>query len=953
MLKNIVKVVLCAFLAATCGMASAQQGQQNPMDQPLPLMANPMTGQSYVKSGVLPNGLSYYILHNAEPKGRANFYIAQKVGSTLENPQQLGLAHFLEHMAFNGTENYPGHKMLDYLQSKSLRFGADINAYTGFDETVYNIDNVPTADAALMDSVLLVLRDWSCAITLDGKEIDEERKVIQEEWRMRNDSRTRFFTAVLPFIYQEYQYQQMPIGSMDIVMNFPYKDLRDYYHKWYRPDQQGIIIVGDFDAEAMEKKVVDLFTPIKMPENAAPRVYPNVSDNKEPIYFEYEDAEAPMTSVSIAFKQDATPFEERNTIGYWMNDVTETLVTTMIDQRLQEFSQKPECEYSNAGVYFGDYYVSKTKYAFNIDVEPKDNDIAKATSQAMEIVARACQTGFTDSELQRAKDELMSRFEARNNERNTTSNSVKARQLIRHFIDNQVLAGPEIDLQLFQMISSQLTTQVLNPMVKGLLTDTNQVIVVFMPKKEGLTMPGRKPMIAAVENAINKKYEAYKDEVITEPLIAKLPTPGKVTATKNNAALGTTEFTLSNGAKVILKTTDFKSDEIRFRCVANGGIQTVNPKDKKAVDNLSMLNTAVESSKLGNFNNTMMSKFLSGKQVAVTYNFGLLNTGLRGSSVKKDAKTMMELIYSYFTQLNPDPEQYAIDLKKTVVDMERSQNDPMKSFSDSLVNAMYGNDPRMTANTVAKVQSADYAQMLNMAKNTMANAADYTFVFVGNIDQQTLQPLLEQYIATLPSKGKASKAAKIYPVSFYTGNTTVSFDKAMATPGTTYYSFTSGPVAVDAVSDIDIELAGAVLNNMFTEIIREKEGAAYSPGAAGRLDENNKRWELISVIQTNREQQDKAFKLANEELDKILAGDITPDQFNKVKTAAINQYDIQLRNNNFWLTTILQSLRGIDTYTGHKEALQNLTLQDLQKWLKGLNHKNTVTVIMTGVPEKK
>ncbi len=944
MLKNIFRLVLGVLMLVAPGSLLAQEA--NPMLQPMPLMPG-------VRTGVLPNGLTYYILHNEEPKGRANFYIAQKVGSTLENPQQLGLAHFLEHMAFNGTQNYPGKNMLNYLQSKSLRFGADINAYTGFDETVYNIDNVQTADQNLMDSVLLVLRDWSCAITLDSEEIDAERKVIQEEWRMRNDASTRFYTQLLPNVYQEYQYHQMPIGSMDIVMNFPYDDLRSYYKKWYRPDQQGIIIVGDFDAEAMETKVKNLFSDIKMPADAAPRLYPSVSDNKEPIYFQYADKEAPHNIVFIAFKKDETPREQRNTMAYWVNDLAEDLITTMIDNRLDEFSQKPECEYTSAGVYYGDFWVSSTKDAFNIQIQPKGSNTAAATQQAMEIIARACKTGFTESEYERAKNELQSVYERRYNERNKTQNRTLGQKLIRHFIDNTTLGGPEIDMQLFNAVSAQIPVAMLNKEVTELLTPENQCVVVFMPEKEGYTLPGKEAMLSVIEGAMGKEYEAYKDEVITEPLIAKLPKPGTVKKVYDNKTFGTKEFTLSNGVKVILKTTDFADDEIQFSCLASGGYELFNPADKQACMNMGMMNVAIESSKQGNFTNTMMTRYLSGKMVGVSFTLRGKTQGLMGASVKKDFPTMMELIYSYFTQINPDEEQYATDLKKECIKLEQAQNDVNTAWRDSLTYAMYSNDARFAPSTVAGLKGANYTQMVNKCKEMLSNAADYTFIFVGNVDEATLRPLMEQYIATLPSKKKASKPAQTWPIKFYTGNRTIAFDQPMNTPGTFYYGMVSGPAKADAINAINSDIAGDILSNLFTEIIREKEGAAYSPGAFGQLLDSYGRWQITSVIQTNREQQQRAFELAQQELDKILKGEVSEEQFQKVKGAAINQYDIQLRKNSFWMSTLRDNVLGIDTYNGHREELQNLTLDAFKKWLKSLKTQNSLTVIRTGIPEKK
>ena len=326
------------------------------------LAQTPLPLNPEVRHGQLPNGLNYYILHNEEPKERVNFYIAQKVGSTLETPQQLGLAHFLEHMAFNGTKNFPGKNMLNYLQSKGIRFGADINAYTAFDETVYNINNVPSTDKALCDSVLLVLHDWSGSILLEEDEINAERGVIEEEWRSRNSANSRMFEAILPIVFKEYQYQQTPIGKMEIVRNFKPEELRAYYKKWYRPDLQGIVIVGDIDAEEMEKKVIALFSEIPVPENAAERTYPEVSDNEQPIYAYFKDKELQFPSVQVMFKSEKLPWEFRNTVeGFMQTQILQKVICNMINTRLSDYAQKPECKYVYAGVSFGDYLVAKTK----------------------------------------------------------------------------------------------------------------------------------------------------------------------------------------------------------------------------------------------------------------------------------------------------------------------------------------------------------------------------------------------------------------------------------------------------------------------------------------------------------------------------------------------------------------------------------------------------------------
>ena len=430
-----------------------------------------------VRHGVLPNGLTYYILHNEQPRNRANYYIAQKVGSALETPEQYGLAHFLEHMAFNGTKHYPGDSMLRYLESKGIRFGADVNAYTDYEETVYNIDNVPTDNTVLMDSVLLALRDWSCDLLLEDAEIDAERKVIQEEWRMRNDPSFRFRSAMAPKIFSEPQYQLTPIGTMDVVMNFPYKTLRDYYHKWYRPDQQGIIVVGDFNADDIEKKVVEMFSDIPMPENAAPREYVRVSDNDKPLFFAFEDPELKNARVDFQIKYDKIPLEYQNTDVAFVNSMMQSITADMINTRLYEHTLDADCKYANAGVYFADMYPSKTKGIFNVAVIAKDDELG-GFEDAFQIVVRACRTGFTQSELDRAIDNLRSSYDKRFNERNNTNTSVLAKELINAFKDNLPAMGIEAERDFFNNFVTQIPLSAYNQALSKIISPNNQVILI-------------------------------------------------------------------------------------------------------------------------------------------------------------------------------------------------------------------------------------------------------------------------------------------------------------------------------------------------------------------------------------------------------------------------------------------------------------------------------------------
>lgn len=936
MMKKLLGVTLTLLTLIGCGVANAQ----NPME-PLPI--NPK-----VKTGVLPNGLTYYVLHNEEPKGKANFYIAQKVGSTLENQDQLGLAHFLEHMAFNGTKNYPGKKMLEYLQSKGIRFGADINAYTGFDETVYNIDNIPTSDDALVDSVLLVLRDWSCDILLEDTEIDNERKVIQEEWRAREGASMRYFRGLLPAVYQESQYHQLPIGSMDVVMNFPYQAIKDYYHKWYRPDQQGIVVVGDFDADAMEAKIVKLFSSIVMPEDAAPRVYAEVADNDEPIYFAYQDKEAPTINVTVSFKEDKAPREMRNTLAVMMSDNLKTLITMMLNERLHEYGQKADCPYVSARVGFGNFLISSTKDAFDIDITAKTDAVA-ATKAAMEIVAQAMKTGFTDSEYTRAKDELLANYEKMYNERDKTRTSVLAREIIRHFVDNEAMPGIEKEYEMLQALTSMVDIATINQVCGTILTPGNQVITLFQPEKDGSVLPTREAMLEAVEGSINKTYEAYVDDVITEPLVAKLPKVGKIKKKTENATLGTTEYILSNNVKVIVKSTDFAADQILMTAIKKGGKETFAPAQ---ASNCICFEDAISASNVGSFDRMKLNKYLAGKQLKLNFSNGNQYYEWNGETTVKDLNTFMELLYANFTLLKPNKEQYDTDMAKAIAQIKMYANMPQIAMQDSVYATWYNHDPRVVGiPSVEAIESADYDAMYSKAKSVLSNAADYTFIFTGNIDAATFEKSICQYIATLPAGGKSVKAP-VYPIKWTEGEVNNVFKTKMATPSTTIYYIISQEAPYDVNTEVRVRMAGQILGNIYTNTIREEVGGAYSPHAQGDLNPSVGEWFMLAVIQTNAEQQQLVLDMAKKYMNEMLANGVSEEDFSKVKGAMMNQYDINLRKNNSWDSWLTSYVIGRDKITGQKAAIENLTLEEFNAWLKGLyNGKNALLIMQEGVAE--
>ncbi len=920
--------------------ASTVAQAQMPQMTPLPLKEG-------VKSGVLSNGLHYYVLHNEEPKNRANFYIAQKVGSTLETPEQLGLAHFLEHMAFNGTKTYPGKNLLNYLQSKGIRFGADINAYTGFDETVYNIDNVPCNDVALMDSVLLALRDWSCNILLEESEIEAERGVIHEEWRTRNDANTRMFTTILPQLFEEYQYHQMPIGSMDVVMNFKPQAIRDYYHKWYRPDQQGIIIVGDFNADEMEQKVKELFSAIPMPENAAPRVYQPVSDNQEPIYATFEDPELAQSQLLIGFKYELLPFEMRNTMeAYLGNDIMKVVMAKLINNRLEEYTQNPDCKYAYAQVAFGNYYVSSTKGVFNVVILPK-GDFQGAMEDAMSIVTRACKTGFTTSELERVDSEILSNYEKLYNERDKTGSSDLANDLIRYFIDNKPNPGIEVKYELIKSQLPQLPVDFVNAMAAQLLTPYNQVIVVAQPQVDGKPLPEKTTMVNALNGVLNAQYEAYVDEVITDPLIENLPKPGKVVSQSENKELGTTIINLSNGVKVVVKPTDFENDNIHMTFFKEGG------KSSYAVSeaaNVLLMEDAYDYSNLGNFDVVKLKKYLAGKKVNLGLTTGISTTAFEGSSTVKDFPTLLELLTASFVELNPNKNQYEVMIANVLPIFESRENDPMIVFRRNLNNAQWNNNPVMASPDPAIIKAADYDKMFAMVKNLTKNAANFTMILTGNVNVDQLIPLLNQYVASLPSTGKKDKVEILNPIALAQGFVSKTVDLTMQTPAVIVFENYNGVnIPFDMKNDVMTNLVADVLDNNFTTTLREEEGGTYGASVYSQILPASKQWDLVYNFQTNAEMAPRLIERANKETLELLAKGTDTEEFKKVVEAARAQLENQLRTNDFWQSQLLYMERGYDLLTGREEFIRSLTVDDFNQYVKTMKPgDNRIQVILNG-----
>lgn len=937
---------VAALLLVTGAAATLAQEMQMP---PIPV-------DKAVRTGKLDNGLTYYIRQNSYPEHRVNFYIAQRVGSIQENDDQRGLAHFLEHMAFNGSDNFKDNNLIEYLRSIGVEFGSDLNAYTAVDQTVYRICNVPSARTASLDSCLLVLKDWSNGLTLDPKEIDKERGVIHDEWRLRTSAMTRMLDRNLEKLYPGSKYGlRMPIGKMEIVDNFKPEALRAYYQKWYRPDNQAIIVVGDVDVERTEAKIKELFGGIKLDPNAAKVVDEPVPDNNEAIVLVDKDKEQQFDLVQLYFKHDAVPAAGKTTLDYMIQQYATWLATTMLNTRLTEKAQEPDCPFVQAYAYDGEYIYSNTKDAFTGVVVPKEGKTVNALAALTREIMRAVKFGFTATEYERAKADYMSELEKTYTNREKRENSVYGNIYTKNYIENEPMPSIEDEYQIMQQLTPMLPVELVNELMGELVSqsDTNLVVFATFNEKEGAAYPTAAELKKAVDDVQAEQLTAYVDNVKNEPLITNLPAKGKIVSEKENKTLGYKELTLSNGARVLMKKTDFKDDEIKLYATSKGGKSLYGKED---IANLKLFDTVIGSSGLGGFSSTELQKALAGKQANADLIIQNTHETVSGTSTPKDVETMFQMVYLYFTNITKDEKSYASVMTMLETALKNKSLSPERAVSDTLQNTLNAHNPYFKSLEVSDLKEADYDRILQIAKERTANAADFTFTIVGNYDETTIRPLIEQYIASLPADGKKETAKQIR--TFAKGNVENNFTRKMETPKATAYMYWyNNDVPYSLENDILADAAAQVLAMVYLKEIREDASAAYSTGAYGTS--------VISYVPPftfifgycpmNPEKSELAVRLMNEGMAK-LAESVDAEKLAKVKELMLKRADENAKKNDHWISVIQANDEyGIDIETNYKSIVNGLTPEKIAKFVKDviLGGGNSVKVVMTPEAETK
>ena len=900
---------------------TAVKAQQMP---PIPL-------DPAVKVGKLENGLTYYIRHNEWPEKRCDFYIAQRVGSMQEEDDQRGLAHFLEHMCFNGTTHFPGDALKQYLERIGVKFGENLNAYTAFDETVYNINNVNVETAGAIDSCLLILHDWSHDLLLEDKEIDKERGVIEEEWRVRRSAQMRLIEKALPIICKDSKYaNRMPIGTMEVVKNFPYETLRSYYRKWYRPDLQALVIVGDVDPDAVEKKLQEMFADIApAPADAAVREDYPVPDNKEPLVFIGQDKEFPGMEASIMFKDDPLPREMRGTYAYLIADFVQDAISGMLNERLNEITRQADAPFSGAGVGFSDYVVTKTKEALSLDVSMKENRYSEGIKAAYRELLRATRNGFTGSEYQRFKDEYLSQIDAAYEARDKRTNTSFVNAYVRHFLDNDPAPGIEWMHQTMHQVVPMIPLETINQAI-GALAPDNRAILVFMPEKEGLTIPTEQEVLSALAEVDAEEIAAFTEEVNTDPLVPELKSKVKVKKITDDI-YGAKLITLSNGMKIHVLQTDYSPNKINFRATSWGGNSLYSDEEFINTSNVGL----VRQGGLGSFSAVDLNKKLAGIQAGASASVGTRTEGIDGNCVKKDLETMLQLTYLCFTSPRRDDDAFTSQIERTRNALKNQELNPQTTLADSVVSVFYDNNVRAKRMKEADLDRINYDRLLEIYRERFANAADFEFYLVGDVNADSVAPLLAKYLGALPAKGK-KESCKVIDQRLHKGERECYFTKEQDTPNSLNVFLYHAPMKETLRNDILVDMLQQAMTMLYTETVREDNGGAYGvPVNAGLSDYPEEIATAQVILPTAPEKREAMAAIVYDGIKKMMEEGPSEENLSKIKEYMLRSHQEDLKDNGYWMNRLVSLTRyDQDFVTGYEECVQSVTIEDIKQVAK-------------------
>jgi zinc protease len=951
-MKRKILISLCLMCLFSAGYG--QQADKKPAGSETVPKIEKLIIDPKVRYGRLDNGMTYYIRHNRLPKERAEFYIVHNVGSMQEEEHQRGLAHFLEHMAFNGSRRFPSKTGIqDYTESIGMRMGENLNAYTGFDQTVYMLMNVPVTREGIIDSCLLILHDWSGFLLLADESVEKERGVIREEWRSRSSAQLRLWEQQLPKLFPNNRYgNRLPIGLIDVINGFKGNELRDYYNKWYRPDLQAIIIVGDIDIDRTEAKIKTMYADIPKPESETPVVETPVPDNPKPLISIARDREMTDMELGILYKHDILPEILRGTMADFLTNYSQAVVHQVMSERFSDILQKPNPPFISAYATDGNYLVAKTKGAWSSVATVKPDGISRGMNALVLETEKIRKFGITKAEYDRARTNILKQYESLYNERENQQNSSYAGEYIRHFTDGEYIPGIEAEYEIVKQFVPNLPVDGINHYIKNLFSSDsrgkNVVISLAGPDLPEIRYPSEDELLVMYYKAIEQNVTAGKEEFIRKELVGTLPQPGKIIEEKEDPKFGATLFTLSNGVRAVVKKTDCKKDEIMMTAKSPGGMSLF--KDKKDTWNLKIINQAIETGGLGDLNASDLSKALAGKQLSLKMSLGDEAENINGVVSPSDLKTFFELIYLGFTGVRVDDDAYSSFAERARSQLANFALNPQIVFSDSISSALYGNNPRNNRIKSADFDKIDYHRMIDMYKERYGDASDFLFIFTGNIDKDTIRPFLKQYLATLPALNRIEKADESAVTPFRKGKIKCHFTRKMETPKTSASLVYSGNMPYNLKNAIVTQLLNRILEMLYNEKVREEESASYGVMSEAALYQFPRgRTSIQIVFDTDPEKKDKILNIVKTELQRIATEGPSEENLTKSRDNIIKSRAEAIQHNPYWLNLLdMYYYRNFDSHTDYESTLQAITVSDIRAFTKAfLDQGNELEVVMS------
>ncbi len=937
MMKKLYLLTALVFFAAIFS-ARADVIPDNP-DAKLPV-------DPKIKIGKLDNGLVYYIRQNNKPENRAELQIVIKAGSILEDDNQAGLAHFIEHMCFNGTKNFPKNELIEFLETTGMRFGADVNANTGFDRTYYLL-TIPMDKPDMLGNGFQVLEDWLHNVSFDPEELEKERGVILEEWRVYRGAQMRILRKHLPKMLHGSRYaDRLPIGDTAVILNAPRERFTTFYNNWYRPNLSAVIAVGDFEPSEIEAKIKEHFGSVENPEKAPERTEYNVPDHKETLVSIATDKELTMPNLTIYYKHDET---DHGTYGAYRNNLVTNLATGMLNNRFAEKRNEPNSPFL-ASFAAEQTFIGPTR-TFAVISILKANMIDQGYKSTVEEVYRLEQHGFTEGELDRIKKEMMKNIEQIYNERDKTESIRYATEYMRNFMHGEGIPGIEHEYELYKKYIPEISLEEVNNRINELITDENIVITLSLPEQEGIEVPEEKELKGVFTAVKNSKLEPYKDEFADVPLMENKPKPGKIVSEKKDEELGITILELSNGAKVYLKPTDFKNDEILFNAYSPGGHSLAEDKDFLSASRASGL---LGEYGAGKFDQITLSKILAGKDVSLQAGINETSETLRGSASPEDLETMLQVLYIAVTEQEMEGDAFTRYISQLREIIENQRRTPEKALSDTMQVTLTQYHKRGMPLQPDDIDRISHKKAYEFAMDRFADFSDFTFFFVGAIDMEKIKPLIETYLASLPSKNRNEKWVD-RGIRYPKGIIKKDVYKGLADKSTVRMVMT-GEFEYNRENRFYLQSMIEYLRIRLREQIREEKSGTYGVGAYAQTSEYpHQDYAITITFGTNPERVDELMDDVMSIVNDLKTNHPSAEYLTKVKEIQRREHETNLKENSYWLSVMsfyVSHDEPLDQIIEKPEMIEALTAEDIKKAAqKYLNTDNLVQVVL--YPEAK